>query len=750
MMDLKGEVSSGAVDMAKSNLEKMLRQCATPIDTTMMEEQKATDLITTQDKSIYDVTHELVRQVTSPNKYVRDQAIHCLKVLSELTGKSITEVMAPHKDVLADMIPPKKHLLRHQPVNAQIGLMDGNTFCTTLNPRLFTIDIKIMEHRVFVSELSTLCEQDDASLQKFPCYKNVVNLVPLRQSALRALAACHYIPENRDKIFPILFKSLQSSNSEIAETSFECMKSFIAGFQIDMEMVHQVIRPMLMNLGDYRNLNLSLIQRLAYLAQLFSNVFSEKLCEQLLQHLKKWLEVAIVTQKQAAAAGGNKPGGQEQLKVAAAIVDLFHRIPAASARFIELLCKLVLTTERALSSEPGSLLRDPLRRYLARFPSETLDIFLQEQYSKDGQWSRFVEYLLKHEEGEVFRTGLQNKTEKLIAMMTGNTTSTNQLVQLGIHPPHATSAAEKAEIQFWAIRFTAILTKRSPSWIANQQHLIETIRSLWDNEATYQEKHRKGDGIDYSQWKEPKLIVKILLEYFKHHQDDHIALLFDCLRALCGRFLTDFQFLKDFLENEVSQKYSVEWKRAAFFEFMNLWRLPETDNGTGEYSRLTQDLKAKILQYILIPCFSWSFDHGEGDKLIGSPPAPDDENNSNVVSAFIQNIIDPENPFGTSDNVRILLLQFSCLLVDQGAAHIHDAANKKQGNKLRRLMTYAWPCLLSKNCVDPATRYHGHLLLSHIIAKFAIHKRIVLQVFHSLLKAHAVEARGVVRQALEI
>lgn len=43
-------------------------------------------------------------------------------------------------------------------------------------------------------------------------------------------------------------------------------------------------------------------------------------------------------------------------------------------------------------------------------------------------------------------------------------------------------------------------------------------------------------------------------------------------------------------------------------------------------------------------------------------------------------------------------------------------------------MTFAWPCLLSKNCVDPATKYHGHLLLSHIIAKFAIHKRIVLQV----------------------
>ena len=47
------------------------------------------------------------------------------------------------------------------------------------------------------------------------------------------------------------------------------------------------------------------------------------------------------------------------------------------------------------------------------------------------------------------------------------------------------------------------------------------------------------------------------------------------------------------------------------------------------------------------------------------------------------------------------------------------------------------------------SKYYGHLLLSHIIAKFGIHKRIVLQVIHSLLKAYAPEAKVVVRQALE-
>jgi transformation/transcription domain-associated protein len=54
-----------------------------------------------------------------------------------------------------------------------------------------------------------------------------------------------------------------------------------------------------------------------------------------------------------------------------------------------------------------------------------------------------------------------------------------------------------------------------------------------------------------------------------------------------------------------------------------------------------------------------------------------------LMSEFIVfQVIDPENPFGSSDAVRILLLQFSCLLVEQASPHIHDAANKRQGTKL--------------------------------------------------------------------
>ena len=38
------------------------------------------------------------------------------------------------------------------------------------------------------------------------------------------------------------------------------------------------------------------------------------------------------------------------------------------------------------------------------------------------------------------------------------------------------SVADRAEIQFWAMRFTYILVKKCPNWIAGQQQLVDTIR----------------------------------------------------------------------------------------------------------------------------------------------------------------------------------------------------------------------------------------------------------------------------------
>lgn len=63
------QVSSGAVDLAKYNLENMLIKCATEIE----GDKASEEILLAQKKSLHEVVHELVRQITSPNTIVREQ-----------------------------------------------------------------------------------------------------------------------------------------------------------------------------------------------------------------------------------------------------------------------------------------------------------------------------------------------------------------------------------------------------------------------------------------------------------------------------------------------------------------------------------------------------------------------------------------------------------------------------------------------------------------------------------------------------
>lgn len=67
------------------------------------------------------------------------QAVGLLRLVAEIQGKQLTKVIESHKQILVDMIHPRKYYLRHQSVNAQVGVMEGTAFCTSLNPRLFSI-----------------------------------------------------------------------------------------------------------------------------------------------------------------------------------------------------------------------------------------------------------------------------------------------------------------------------------------------------------------------------------------------------------------------------------------------------------------------------------------------------------------------------------------------------------------------------------------------------------------------------------
>ncbi|XP_041829403.1 transformation/transcription domain-associated protein isoform X1 [Melanotaenia boesemani] len=718
MMDLTGEVSNGAVAMAKTTLEQLLVRCATPLK----DEEKTEELLAAQDKSFHMVTHDLVREVTSPNSTVRKQAMHSLQVLAQVTGKSVTVIMEPHKEVLQDMVPPKKHLLRHQPANAQIGLMEGNTFCTTLQPRLFTMDLNVMEHKVFYTELLNLCEAEDAALKKLPCYKSLPSLVPLRIAALNALAACNYLPQSREKIIAALFKALNSTNNELQEAGEACMRKFLEGATIEVDQIHTHMRPLLMMLGDYRSLTLNVVNRLTSVTRLFPNSFNDKFCDQMMQHLRKWMEVVVITHK-----GGQRSDGSE-MKICSAIINLFHLIPAAPQTLVKPLLEVVMKTERAMLIEAGSPFREPLIKFLTRHPSQTVELFMMEATLNDPQWSRMFMSFLKHKDAKPLRDVLASNPNRFVPLLVPAGTAAT------VRPGSPSTTTARLDLQFQAIKIISIIVKNDEGWLAGQHSLVSQLRRVWVSEA-FQERHRK-DNMAATNWKEPKLLAYCLLSYCKRNYSE-IELLFQLLRAFTGRFLCNMTFLKEYMEEDIPRNYSIPQKRALFFRFVEF-----------NDPHFNDELKAKVLQHILNPAFLYSFEKGEGEQLLG-PPNPEGDNPESITSVFITKVLDPEKQADLLDSLRICLLQFSTLLVEHAPHHIHDN-NKSRNSKLRRLMTFAWPCLLPKACVDPACKYSGHLLLAHIIAKFAIHKKIVLQVFHSLLKAHTMEARAIVRQAMAI
>eukprot|EP00794_Sanderia_malayensis_P003406 gene3406-3896_t len=705
MMDLTNEVSSGTVDAAKTTLVELLTKCNNNTDDE--------ELLKIRAKVFPLVVQHMVREVVSPNHTVRAQARNALNVLSQLTDKSVYTLMEPHKALLEDMIPPKKHLLRHQPANTQIALMDGNTFCTSLSPRLFTMDLTIIEHKVFFTELYTLCEADDSQLMKLPCYKNVPKFAQLRVSALAALTSCHYIVQAREKIFSVLVKAINSAVPEVMEAGKENMRKFINGGALDSvkDHVRVNIRPLLLLLGDFRSLNMSVLQKLTCFMELFPDLFNEKLCEQLLAHLTRWTETAkAVSNSQNEQQIKPALRSSEEVKICAAIMNMFQLVPAASSKLIEPLVQLTVKTERALILEVGSPFRQPLVKFLMRYPVHTADFFLMN--IANPLMNRFFIYMLDREDGKPLRAAVEANPLKLV-----NSTFSANIAQPQTADEQSTASKKRQELQFQGILIIRILVKHNESWLAQQPVLIGHLRRIWMSEVLFDKAKRNDTTASPRRWREPKLLAKCLLNYIKHRPNE-IELLFQLLRVFTARTVPSFHFLKKFLE-DISKNYSTEQKRNVFFKFTDCF----LDHNYA------QELKA---------------------MLIGGAPNPDQDSSDNVISVFINKVIDPQSPFATSDSVRILLLQFSALLVEFAAPYIHDAANKKQGSKLRRLYQYAWPCLLPKQCVDPATKYHGHYLQAQIIAKFAIHKKFVLQVFHGLLKAHAQEARSIVRQALDI
>lgn len=135
-----------------------------------------------------------------------------------------------------------------------------------------------------------------------------------------------------------------------------------------------------------------------------------------------------------------------------------------------------------MSMEPGSVLREPLMKALARFPSIAVEYLISENQSRDPKASRFMAFIINHqsEEGGRIRDALKANIDRMTNLLES---SHNQMkTKVDENNP------QLAEIQFSCIRLARLLTKREPEWIKDQVNLVTCLRTIWCYDG-YHEKH---------------------------------------------------------------------------------------------------------------------------------------------------------------------------------------------------------------------------------------------------------------------
>ncbi len=771
------QISSGAINVAEEHFEYLIKLCSQKLNPAEIDE----NIIEIQQKSINDVIRELIKQVcksttnylilstlipllfqiTSSNVYVRKISMKLIKKIAESQQRTLFILVQPHLDTLQETVGPRKYLkIRHYPENALIGLLEGFEFCSSAQPQLFTFNLSINEHSTLFDEITRICDGEEAILKNICQNKSLQEFIHLRKTALNTLSSFYHLIEKRDIIFSTLHRALANLNNEIQECAYDCLKKYLINSETFIKQ-HQTqhptenlnlkpiltiagdhLREYLQNITEHKSFNLNIMQHLTYITRLYPTILNEKFSEYILKHLKLWLEsgaTLVTQQKQVISVITN------EIKISSAIISLFAELQSTPAKFVDTLIQIVLKYERAFMLDSNDqIFRKPLSLFLKRYPFETLQYLIKNERVKDLYMFKLLLYLIKTE--KAFINVFKNEPARLINLLNGdlniqqqqNATISNDGISITSKPVH--------EIQYLCIYIIYKLSKLNDGQWLNDKTVLITylLENFWSNEK-FHESHLNLVILDYIFWKEVLFLFQVLFKYHKHNKNTDIEILFQLLLIFQHKSLIQYNdMLKIYLRDSVYKSYTCEWKRNAFYKFIEIY-----NSTTVVYS---QSLKANILQYILIPCVQFCCENGQLKELIAceANPSSIDDDNTNIIHLFINKVIDPDNSCQIIDSLRIYLLQLSSLFVQFTHEYIHDVNNKKHGVRLRRLMTFAWHCLLAKNCVDPYNKYYGHLVLCHIISKFAIHKRIILQVLNSLLKAYTPEARVIVRQALEI
>lgn len=352
----------------------------------------------------------LISELTNFNAIVREVVHSSFELLSECNGCEVGELLASHRDRL--LLPIFTKPLRALPFSLQIGYVDAVNYCLNLKPPLINFSEELLR---LLHEALALVEADDTALvSKSGQLKNAQNLINLRVVCISLLSTAISCSEFQDPkmhqirnhIVSAFFKSLYSKAPEIVSVARKGLELVILHQQkLPKDLLQHGLRPVLINLAEAKRLTLLGLEGLSKVLQLLTSYFKAEIGKKLLDHVSVWAD-----QKLLEELSGKPLLESMDIKIIAAILDVFHLLPPSANLFLEELVvtvqKLDTWTKRTLSSP----FRPALYKFMYKHPADSVSYLLN--HPESIFYAELFAASIKSEEGIVLLQEL-NKPENM-------------------------------------------------------------------------------------------------------------------------------------------------------------------------------------------------------------------------------------------------------------------------------------------------------------------------------------------------
>ncbi|OZJ06116.1 hypothetical protein BZG36_01053 [Bifiguratus adelaidae] len=694
LKDTSTEMAAVNMTDATETLSHVLKVCNRPDDDSEIDNQaKHNQLISL-----------LISELSNPNPAVRETIQSSLQLLADLTGSEVTELLVPIKDRLVGPIFAKP--LRALPFAMQIGNIDAITYCLTLRPPFLEFNDELVR---LLSETLALCDAEDQALvSRASQYKNAVALINLRIVCIKLLSAamaCNDFSHPRQqgtraRIIQVFFKSLYSKAPEVVEAAHRGLKQVLAQqHRLPRDLLQAGLRPILTTLSNYKTLTVAGLEGLARLLELLTNYFKVEIGKKLLDHLRQWADPTLLQDMSSKAIAD-----KAEIKIIVAIANVFHLLPSAANVFLEEFVTIVLEMEANCRRSLSSPFRPPLLKFLDRYPSDSVQFFYERL--SDVRMSRLFLDMVGMEGAQQLREEIAINPEELIKR---------------------TFEGDFEDHDLFGISLVNQLSQYDNQWLAQNKDVLNHLLEIWRKRIG--EKRKQDDYVVPSTIREIRLLTEMLISYMKVNPDN-VDVLFDLITIFTDDTVIDTSPLRQFLKENIALGYTAKQKRPILERFL-------ANYADKEYSSM---LKMMALRYLVNPMILVTVTQKKDDWKQLFPKSVMDQIHQGIWHQGPAEQADDSQY--SDDSLRIELLQLTAMIVQYCPELITETDARKKD-----LIKFGWNYMRLE---DITGKHAAYVLVARFIAAYDTPSKLVIQVYFALLRAHQLEARTLVKQALDV